>query len=199
MKAGDTAPVLVMGFGPFGSVRDNPAERLARAVDGEVTRGRRVVGRPMTVAYAASMAESRQLVDALAPVALIGLGVATSRRSVEVERFGWVHTDAERPDVHGVLPGRLDPTGPECVEASGPVEGLARALGGQVSSDAGRYVCNGWLYQATRAFGAQLPVCFVHVPLEGLGPDHLLHALGELWPASVAEEQVRAVAEDGSR
>jgi len=188
-----------MGFGPFGSIRDNPAERLARAVDGRITSGRRVVGRPMTVAYAASMAESRQLVDALEPVALIGLGVAVNRSSVEVERFARVHANAERPDVHGVLPGRLDPTGPECVEASGPVDELARALGARVSSDAGRYVCNGWLYQATRTYGGRLPVCFVHLPSDGLVPERLLQALGELWPARAQASPVRAMAEDGAR
>jgi hypothetical protein len=64
------------------------------------------------------------------------------------------------------------------VDATIDVHRLALALGANVSDDAGRYVCNAWLYRVARGFPA--PVGFVHVPPSGLDPAILLAGLRAL-------------------
>ncbi len=59
------------------------------------------------------------------------------------------------------------------------VERLAAALGAGVSTDAGRYVCNAWLYQVAAALPDRL-VGFVHVPPAGVELARLLAGVASL-------------------
>lgn len=170
-------PVLVHGFGPFLEVVDNPAARLARAVDGARAGGRRVVGEVMPVSYARAPAGSVVRARELGAALLIGVGVARSRSAVCVEDLGVPEGHPEHADVDGVRLARIAPAGAGPIRATGPVRAMAEALGGVVSSDAGRYVCNAWLYRSVRALGEEIPVLFLHVPPAGLAPERLLAAL----------------------
>ncbi len=175
-------PVLVLGFGPFRDVVDNPAARLARAVDGVRVEGRPVVGEEMPVSYLRGPQSSVARIRQLDPVLVVGLGVANSRADVCVERLGrWVGADTQA-DVDGAC-WRPDPTEsapPAVVEATLDVVAMAEALDARVSDDAGDYVCNAWLYRVVRAVGGDLPVGFVHLPPRGMTPDRLLRGLAAL-------------------
>lgn len=162
---------LVLGFGPFLEVTDNPAARLARAVDGARAPGLRVVGRTMPVSYRRAVDETVAAVAALGPAAILGVGVARGRPAPMVERWGTRAFDPALPDVDGVAEAE---EGPERVGTADP-EGLAEALGVAISEDAGRYVCNGWIWRAVRR--VERPVAFLHVPDAGFDPDRLVAGL----------------------
>jgi len=165
--------ILVTGFGPFGPVVDNPAARLARAVHGRRTGGETVVGLVIPTSFARGPAATIAAARLVGPRFVIGIGVATTRSGVEVERRAVATGDGRTPDVDGATLDRLD--GPDVVASTLDPERLAAVLGADLSDDAGRYVCNAWLYQVARAL--DVPVGFVHVPSDGLDPERLLTAL----------------------
>ena len=157
---------LVIGFGPFGSIVDNPAARLARASSGTTARWV-VVGHTMPVSYRRSVEETARLVAVLRPALVLGVGVAVSRPQPCLEQWGRRWFDTERPDVDGVFPAWPTTGRVEARESRLPVQMMADAAGIQVSGDCGRYVCNGWLYACLGAFPIGLAVGFLHVPADG--------------------------------
>ncbi len=167
--------VLVTGFGSFPGVASNPTEALARAVDGARVHGVPVVGRVLPVSFRRGPDEAIAWARAVDARLVVGLGVAVSRAEVCVERVG-VRVLEGRPDADGETACLLD--GPERVVATLDTARLAAALGATLSDDAGRYVCNAWLYRVTAAL--PVPVGFVHVPPAGLAPARLLAGLEAL-------------------
>lgn len=178
--AGPPGVVLVLGFGPFLSVRDNPSARLARAIDGSVLPGGiAVIGEEMPVSYAGGARRAADRARELGACLVLGIGVATERPEVSVERYGRRPGPGTRPDVDG-LSWALDPArppGPDRVEASLDVGALARAMDAEVSEDAGTYVCNAWLYQVGLELGGTIPVGFVHLPPQGMSRERLHRGL----------------------
>ncbi len=164
--------VLVTGFGAFPGVADNPSGALARAMDGADLDGVRVVGRVLDVSYTRGPREAIRLARSLGATLVIGTGVASTRTAVDVERRA-VRAATGPADVDGRTRSGL--RGPPIVEATIDVARLAAALGANLSDDAGRYVCNAWLYKVAR--GCAVPVGYVHVPPAGLDPAHLLTGL----------------------
>lgn len=172
------AGVLVMGFGPFLDVADNPSAVLARSVDGVVLPGGRpVFGRVMDVSYARAPQQTLALCEALRPGWVVGIGVARRRSVVTVETTGYRLASAEPLDVDGDAPGDLEPGGPPSVQMDAPASLLAGAVGGVVGTDPGRYVCNAWIYRTTRALQGTIPISFIHIPPSGLMPTLLVRAL----------------------
>ncbi len=169
-------PVLVTGFGPFPGVVDNPSARLARQVHGCRAGSSPVVGLVLPVRWRVGPLMAIEAARALDARAVVGLGVATSRSGVHVERLAVRRTDGRADVVGEVLPL---PPGEPTVAATLDVDRLAAALDAVVSSDAGNYVCNAWLYQVVPALVGR-PVGFVHLPSEGLSPARLLAGLAAL-------------------
>lgn len=181
--------LLVTGFGPFLDVVDNPSGALARAVDDAALSGLcdrvfplldagpvRIVGRTLRVSYADAPAEAVRLAWELGAIAVVGCGVAVSRPRVSVERVGRRRC-GPGADVDGNVLAALAPDGaPDEVPATLCVDALAAALDGEVSDDAGGYVCNAWLYRVARALPG-VPVGFVHVPAAGIAPERLIAAI----------------------
>jgi pyrrolidone-carboxylate peptidase len=170
--------VLVVGFGPFLDITDNPSSRLALAVDGAtLPDGQRVSGRVMDVSYDRAPAQTLRFCAELSPALLIGVGVARRRSVVTVETIGRRWTDRQTLDVDGAAPSDLEPGGPPAVPLTAPAALFAEQLGGVVGTDAGRYVCNAWIYRMTRALQGTLPISFIHIPPSGLMPTTLVRAL----------------------
>lgn len=180
--------VLVIGFGPFLDVADNPAARLARAVDGRRAGHARVMGRVMPVSYHRAVTVTQALVAGSGATAVLGVGVARGRGHAALERKGRRRVDPELADVDGVClewltDGGENDGGENDVEVTMDLARLRGALDVPVSDDAGAYVCNAWIYRVVRALGHTLPVGFLHVPDEGFDPDRLVGALAEMWGA----------------
>lgn len=172
--------VLVMGFGPFLTITDNPAARLAREIDG-MTRGDvALVGRVMPVSFERAVSETRAAVAEVAPVALIGIGVARMRSVITVEALGRNSADGKTPDVDGVCRLCLDADGPPQRSVTYPTASLASRIGAVVGYDAGRYVCNAWIYEMLQAPCSRPPIGFIHIPPAGLQASLLADALAEI-------------------
>jgi pyrrolidone-carboxylate peptidase len=127
------------------------------------------------VSYRRGPQQAIRLARELEVVLVVGFGVAKGRPTVCVERRG-VRVEQGSADVDGEVLTGMD--GPEEITATADTELLLEALQAQPSDDAGRYVCNAWLYEVTRALS--VPVAFVHVPEQGLPPERALQALGRL-------------------
>ena len=73
---GNRPVALVMGFGPFGEVVDNPSCALATALDGTLAGPFRIAGRTMPVSYRRCLETTAAAVAELAPTVVLGIGVA---------------------------------------------------------------------------------------------------------------------------
>ncbi len=170
---------LVLGFGPFGEVVDNPAARLARGIDGRSSGGVRFVGREMPTSYRRVVAFTESAIAEFRPDFVFGIGVARSRAVIEVERVGRNLADPALPDNDGECRSFHDdgPSERTCKHAAE----LAACLGCGVSDDAGRYVCNAWLYFA---LARPVPSYFVHVPDAEPSVDHFFDGFARFIDSS---------------
>ena len=80
--------VVVVGFGSFGDVTNNPSAAIAAALDGCVLDGVAIVEREMPVSYDRSIGLCALLLARTRAVALIGIGVAMDRSAVAVDVMG---------------------------------------------------------------------------------------------------------------
>jgi pyrrolidone-carboxylate peptidase len=173
-----SSPILVLGFGAFGSITNNPAAELARRIDGSQAGPHPIIGREMPVSYLRALELTLACAQAIRPCTILGVGVAQSDSHPRLELIGWRDPNPSLPDVDGVIPTILSDHGPESMEA-GLGEEFAQRLGVRVSRDPGRYVCNGWLYSTLLRIGPNLPVGFLHVPITGFPAHRLVKALAE--------------------
>lgn len=174
----DAAPVvaLVVGFGAFDGVDENPAGALARAIDGRegrTPRGRvvRIVGREIPVSYARGVEETVAAARAVHADFVVGVGVDGSRDDVYAEAIA-LGASGAYADVDGVVRDALVGVSPPTL----PVPLLAARLEAPISTAPGDYVCNAWLWDAPRAL-APVPAGFVHVPSRGMSADRMTKAL----------------------
>ena len=168
--------VLLTGFGPFLDVRDNPSARLVRRLHGRRVAGETLIGRVLPVSFERAPEETLAVARGLGARLVLGFGVARGRGGVEVERLGRPGV-GDAPDIDGCCPTSLGAPG-HPVSATVDVEALAAGLGAVLSEDAGRYVCNAWLYRVTHAL--EVPVGFVHLPPSGIAPEQVAGALARL-------------------
>jgi pyroglutamyl-peptidase len=167
-------PILVTGFGDFPGVSDNPSARLARLVDGKTVAGIPVVGLVLPVQWEAGPELAIAHARAIDARLVLGIGVATNRAGLTVERWGYPERQAF-VDAAGALAA---PTTGGQVACTLDVDRLAAALGATISEDPGRYVCNAWIHLVVPAL--QVPAGFLHLPASGLEPEPLLAALEAL-------------------
>ncbi len=166
--------LLLTGFGPFGSIVDNPTERLARHFHGRTIEDRAITGVVLPTSFARATAT-------LAPLlaehdAALMLGVAETAEVLRLETVGRNADDARMPDVDGAQPVGPIADGPSTLPVTIEIERIAHGwdaarIAYAVSDSAGAYVCNHTLYQALRAGRAGRRVGFIHVPnvpFEGL-------------------------------
>lgn len=171
--------ILVTGFGPFPGVTDNPTAPLARALDGQRVAGHRVLGRVLPVSYARASQTVLALISAHQPALVIGMGVATSAQRPRVELRAVPAVTSRIADVDGAQPAELGEG--EIWVAEALRAGLTRFaddLAGELSQDAGQYVCNAWLYRVLQGWSG--PAFFLHLPPGGAAPERLMGAMETL-------------------
>lgn len=170
---------LVTGFGPFLDVSDNPSGRIARAVNGARVDGLALHGLELPVRFLDGPARAVAAARELGATAVIGLGVDRRTATIDVETRAY--NLGAGLDTEGFTAPVLEPGGPQLVYSNVDAVAFATALGGRVDDDAGRYVCNAWLYLVARALTPAAGVVFVHLPIAGLDPARLIGAIGALY------------------
>jgi len=155
----ENPPILVTGFGPFGSERVNPSGLIAR----------RLGGLELPVAAEEAWELTRAEMHRRGAVAVVALGVAGGRDRVCVEKWAANDSDYRLADDAGrVLSGVLETGRTMAGLATGqPAAQMARAMRragvpARVSRDAGRYVCNHFYFLLLRHLAGR--AVFIHVP-----------------------------------
>lgn len=163
----DEDVVLVTVFGAFPGQDVNPTEDIADALAGQD----HVVSHVLDVSYERSIQQLDDLVQMVAPMAVVSFGVAADAHGIRLEELARNRGGAATPDVDGAQgpPGPLD-DGPESLPTRLPLPAIADALVAagipvEPSDDAGKYVCNHIFRRlVTHPVLADIPVGFVHVP-----------------------------------
>lgn len=164
--------ILLTGFEPFNGEAVNPSCEIARALDGAVLQGRRVVVRQLPCVFGLAGQKLVQAIRETAPVIVVAMGQAGSRTEVSLERVAINVDDAPIPDNAGQRPvdRAIEAAGPAAYFSSLPIKAMAAAMRragvpAGVSQTAGTYVCNHVFYALQHALrDSTVPSGFVHVP-----------------------------------
>ena len=165
--------ILVTGFEAFGGEKINPSQEIARALDGRLIAGRRVVGAVLPCVFGASIAELKRLLRAHRPELVVCLGLANGRAEITPERVAINIDDARIADNAGAQP--IDRPvvrgGPAAHWSTLPVKAIVAALRkrgvpASVSQTAGTFVCNHVFYGLMHSLRRRRGVRggFIHVP-----------------------------------
>ncbi|GMV35680.1 MAG: hypothetical protein AMXMBFR61_01880 [Fimbriimonadales bacterium] len=180
---------LVTGFGPFGSVTNNPSAELARRLAAHPPDGWEVDCELLAVEYRA-VREAVHLLTRRSYDAAFLLGVHNRDTRMYLELFGRREVSAT-PDMAGETVGPdWFPPGPERIGSKlfglPSVQGLGDSRV-TWSYSAGGYLCNAWYYLALATPGAP-PCGFVHVPHSEESKPHGAH-----MPLEEQESLLRAI------
>jgi len=162
--------ILVTAFEPFGGDAINPTEMILDKLPDRIGGCEiRKLLLPVEFGRAAQMAVSEY--DMLGPSAVIMLGQAGGRSAITPETTAKNIMNASIPDNAGYRPDDqvIVQNGPEELHSTFDAAGLAEAIkaagiAGEVSHDAGAYVCNALLYGMLYHNKGRVPTGFIHVP-----------------------------------
>jgi pyroglutamyl-peptidase len=167
--------ILVTGFEPFGPHAANPSEQLAKAVDGWRSGDLGARSLILPVDYRQVRGELDPVVLQLDPVAVLHLGLASSRARIALERVGLNVMDEAMPDNAGyqATGEPCVPGGPAAYFSTLPIKDVVAALTAEgvpayISNTAGTYLCNHTLYSTLHLVherGLRARVGFMHLPL----------------------------------
>ncbi len=145
--------ILILGFEPFAGDSVNPSQEIARALDGRVVAGRRIIAGVLPCVFGESIAELRRLLRATRPELVISLGLAGGRSEITPERIAINVDDARIPDNAGRQPVDVPIVtgGPAAYWSTLPIKAIVAALRRKkipaaVSQTAGTFVCNHVFY-----------------------------------------------------
>lgn len=179
--------ILVTGFGPFPGAPDNPSGPLVRALARKRWPGVSVDAHVFRTRYRAVDRALPRLLKDFRPDALIMFGLATRSRAFRVETLAR-NRISHHPDAGGFTrgPSVIVAASNRSLKVRAPATALLRALTrtglrARLSRDAGDYLCNYALWQATCATGEPAGPelsAFIHVPpiSRRITPDALLTA-----------------------
>src|SRR3989441_2232932 len=98
------APVaLLTGFEPYGGRGVNPATEVVTRLDGAEIEGVRVAGRVLPVSFGALRSRIHELMQKVAPVVVVSLGLWPGEPTIRLERVALNLADFEIPDNDGAL------------------------------------------------------------------------------------------------
>ena len=165
---------LVTGFDPFGGEATNPSLEIARALDGEIIAGHRVVAAELPTEFARSLRALDSLLRKYRPALVIALGQAGGRSGISLERVAVNLIDARIPDNAGDQPvdAPVVKRAAPAYFSTLPVKSMLAALRAanipaELSQTAGSFVCNQVFYGLMHRLARMRPRVrggFVHVP-----------------------------------
>jgi pyroglutamyl-peptidase len=164
--------LLLTGFGPFpGAPRNPTAEVVTRLAERGVGErlGVDIVPHVFSTTWEA-LDDLAGLLAEVRPDVVLHLGLKRRATAIAVEAFGRNRVSMAAVDAEGRRPKApvLDADAPPRLPVSLPVRRIAVRVAGlglpvEVSTDAGRYLCNGLLWRSLRLSGGR-PTGFLHLP-----------------------------------
>ncbi len=148
--------ILVTGYEPYGNTPVNPAEKVARLIEGEEIAGHRVVSRILTNIFFESVGMVEEMIAEVQPDAVVMMGEYPGRSMVTVERIAQNLNDSTRYgllDNAGLaLQGRMTaPDGPAAYYSDLPIRAMVKAMRAagvpaDISDTAATFCCNHLMY-----------------------------------------------------
>jgi pyroglutamyl-peptidase len=165
--------MLLTGFEGYGGRTINPAEEVARRLDGATIAGAVVRGRTLPVRFAEIGSRIAGLIEELRPRAVIGLGLWPGEPMLRIERIAANIADFRIADNAGLIAkAPVVEGGPAAFLSTLPIEAIRDRLvdagiPARLSGTAGQFLCNALMYHALRlCAGRAPPICcgFIHLP-----------------------------------
>ncbi len=164
--------ILLTGFEPFGGETVNPSWELARALNGELIAGMRVVAVELPCVFGAALARLDEALLRVKPAVVLAIGQAGGRCDLSLERVAINVDDARIPDNAGAQPvdEPVVPDGPAAYFSTLPIKAIVAGLKAagypaSVSQTAGTFVCNHVFYGLQhRLRGQDVRSGFMHIP-----------------------------------
>lgn len=166
--------VLITGFEPFGGEKVNPSELVARSLEGRLIAGRLAVVRVLPVETRNVRERLERAIAEESPDVVIGMGQASGRMAMALERVAVNVLDFRIADNVGVMRknDQIVRGGPDARLSTLPFGEIVEAwnengIPGYVSDSAGTHLCNQALYEALSLVeNAAPPIVagFVHLP-----------------------------------
>jgi pyroglutamyl-peptidase len=160
--------VLLTGFEAFGTTPVNPAEQVARHLDGEQLGGATIVARIIPNTFFTCIAVVKAAIAELRPDVVVMMGEYGGRAMITVERIAQNLNDNARyglRDNDGTLlqDEMTVPGGPAAYRTTLPIRAMVRAMRdagipANISDAAGTFCCNHLMYGILH-----------HIAVEGLG------------------------------
>ncbi len=169
--------VLITGFGPYAHTPINPAESVARRLDGETIGGATVVSRIVPCNWFKSIEAAADGIRETQPELVVMLGEYGGRAEITVERLAHNLNDSARyglEDNDGVVlqDAPTAPDGPVAYYATAPIRAMVLAMRGMgvpadISDTPGTLVCNHLMYGVLHHIAVEkLPIRagWIHLP-----------------------------------
>jgi pyroglutamyl-peptidase len=148
--------ILLTGFEAFGHTPVNPAEVVARRLDGAEIAGANVVARIVPNTFFECIALVSTAIDELRPATVIMMGEYGGRAMLTVERIAQNLNDSRRYQLHDndgrALQDQLTaPDGPVAYYTTLPIRAMVKAMRdagvpADISDAAGTFCCNHLMY-----------------------------------------------------
>jgi pyroglutamyl-peptidase len=169
--------ILVTGFGPYGHTPINPAEGVARALQGTTLGGAKIVARVVPCVFFKAIDAAREAIAEIQPEAEVMLGEYGGRAMITVERLAHNLNDSTRYGVTdnegcALLDQPTAPDGPVAYYATLPIRAMVKAMRQagiptDISDTPGTLVCNHLMYGVLHhiaASGLPIRAGWVHLP-----------------------------------
>lgn len=164
--------ILLTGFEPFGGEAINPSWEVARALHGQRIGDAIVQARCLPTSFSGAPRALAEALTEVRPRLVVGLGLASGRSEISIERVAVNLIDAriadnagERPQDVPVLAGA-----PAAYFSTLPIKAMRNALRvaghpAGLSLSAGAFVCNQLFFELQhRLAGQGLKSGFIHLP-----------------------------------
>lgn len=183
--------ILLTGFEPFGTVQDNPSQRIVEHIAAQNYAD--IVTHVFPVDYVKAGVQLKALIEEHQPEAIILLGVAQSRDVISLERIAVNVNDASIPDNEGNLKSgqQIVEDAPVGYWSTLPLDAMYEAVSKaeipvKMTNHAGAYLCNHVFYMARHLLESSgkshIPCGFIHVP-----------DMGDEAPKIPLKQQIHAV------
>lgn len=166
--------ILITGFTPFGSEKENPSQMVVEAFD-DTFCGVEVVKAILPVSFAKAGKMIVDLIEDVRPDVVICQGQAGGRNEPSIERIAVNLNDSHKADNDGDIPEErvIVSGGASAYFSSLPIKDIVKniktsGLPATVSNTAGLFVCNHVFYSALHHVsvrGLATKVGFIHLPL----------------------------------